>query len=58
MEESRSRIEHRHIEGLFSREVWMRKLSDVGFESNRILFELSELPARELEILLGMRPTE
>jgi SAM-dependent methyltransferase len=53
------RLEHdRHIEGLFSRDDWMRLLRAVGFEPTVVPFDHSELEPGEYELFLGRRPTE
>ncbi|MGH7556242.1 MAG: class I SAM-dependent methyltransferase [Gemmatimonadota bacterium] len=57
MEDGSTRVEHdRHIEGLFSREIWMRTLGNLGFEAERIPFEHSEFQTGELEVFFGKRP--
>lgn len=56
-EDGSVRVEHdRHIEGLFSREDWMRTLAEVGFETKRIPFDHLEIHTGELEVFLGRRP--
>lgn len=51
------RVEHdRHVEGLFSRGVWLHTLADVGFEAERVPFAHSEVPA-ELDVFVGKRPS-
>lgn len=51
------RVEHdRHIEGLFSRDVWLRLLNEVGFEASAVPFDHSEY-AGELEVFVGRRAT-
>ncbi|MQA91482.1 MAG: hypothetical protein GEU90_14865 [Gemmatimonas sp.] len=55
-EDGSVRVEHdRHVEGLLSREEWMRTLEQVGFEAECVPFEHSELPAAELEVFVGRR---
>lgn len=55
-EDGAVRVEHdRHIEGLFTRAVWLQLLSKVGFEPQAIPFEHSEI-AHELEVFIGLRP--
>jgi hypothetical protein len=51
------RAEHdRHVEGLFSRTDWLRRLSDAGFEPRAVRFDHSELEPGSYEILLAIRP--
>lgn len=53
------RVEHdRHMEGLFSREVWLRLLSEAGFESRVVPFDHSELQPGSLEVFVGVRPDD
>jgi SAM-dependent methyltransferase len=50
------RVEHdRHIEGLFSREVWLRLMSDKGFDAQVIPFPHLAHGAT-LEVFVGRRP--
>lgn len=50
-------VEHdRHVEGLFSREEWMRILRDVGFEPRRVPFDHSDLEPGSYEVFLGIKP--
>jgi SAM-dependent methyltransferase len=51
------RAEHdRHIEGLFSRDVWLRLLSESGFEGRAVPFEHSELEPGSHEVFVAKRP--
>jgi len=52
------RVEHdRHVEGLFSREDWLRLLSEAGFEPRIVPFEHSELEPGSHEVFVAKRPT-
>ena len=52
------RVEHdRHIEGLFSRGVWMRLLSEAGFEPRVEPFEHSELEPGSHEVFVARKPS-
>ena len=52
-----ARVEHdRHVEGLFSREEWLRLLAEVGFEAQVMPFAHSELEPGELEVFVAQRP--
>lgn len=51
------RVEHdRHVEGLFSRDEWLRTIADVGFEPERVPFAHTEVPS-ELDVFVGRRPS-
>jgi SAM-dependent methyltransferase len=51
------RAEHdRHVEGLFSRAVWLRLLTDAGFEARALPFEHSELAAGSHEVFIAKKP--
>lgn len=51
------RVEHdRHVEGLFSRRDWLRLLSEVGFATQCLPWEHSELEAGSAELFVGVRP--
>lgn len=51
------RVEHdRHIEGLFSREVWLRLLSETGFVPEIVPFDHSELEPGSYEIFIATKP--
>ena len=51
------RVEHdRHLEGLFARDVWLRLLSDAGFEPRVLPFEHSELEPGSHEVFVAKRP--
>lgn len=55
-EAGRVRAEHeRHVEGLFSRDVWMRGLREAGFAAERVAYELSGCEGR-LDVFIGRRP--
>ncbi len=47
-------VRDRHLEGLFSRQVWMELLGEVGFEPERHLIRHSELPA-PIDVFVGRR---
>lgn len=47
----------RHIEGLFSRDEWLRALADVGFTAERMPFVHSDVP-HELDVFIGKRPLD
>jgi SAM-dependent methyltransferase len=50
------RAEHdRHREGLFSREDWLRWLTDAGLEPRAIPFEHSEVDLCTMEVFVGRR---
>ncbi len=56
-EDGLARVEHdRHIEGLFSRDVWLRLLTDAGFEPRVVPFDHSELEPGTYELFVGRRP--
>lgn len=46
----------RHLEGLFSREVWLRLLAEVGFRAHPRLLEHSEVEPDEVEVFVAVRP--
>ena len=51
------RVEHdRHIEGLFSRDTWLRTLAEAGFEPQVVPFEHSDLEPGTHEIFVCIRP--
>ena len=51
-------VEHdRHVEGLFSRETWLRLLEKVGFKARAINFEHSELESGSYKVLVGQKPS-
>lgn len=51
------RIEHdEHLEGVFSRDTWLRLLREVGFEPSAVRFDHSELEPGSYELFLGVRP--
>jgi SAM-dependent methyltransferase len=45
-----------HIEGLFSRETWIRLLEAVGFQVQVRLLEHSEVPLGSVEVFVCVRP--
>ena len=50
------RVEHdRHIEGLFSRDEWLRWLRDAGFEPRSVLFNHSELEPDRYAVFVGTK---
>ncbi len=50
------RVEHdRHIEGIFSRDTWLRLLRDVGFEARARPFEHSEEEPGSLEVFVAVK---
>jgi SAM-dependent methyltransferase len=46
----------RHIEGVFARAVWLRLLSDAGFQPKTVPFDHSELEPGSYEVFVGARP--
>jgi SAM-dependent methyltransferase len=51
------RIDHdRHIEGLFSRDVWLRLLAETGFRAHGRLLEHSEVELGDVEVFVAVRP--
>ena len=52
-----TRVEHdRHVEGLFSRAVWLRLLSEAGFEPRVVPFNHSELDPGSYEVFVATKP--
>jgi hypothetical protein len=52
-----TRVVHdRHVEGLFSRERWLRALSDAGFEPRVVPFSQSELEPGRYKVFVAVRP--
>jgi SAM-dependent methyltransferase len=50
------RVEHdRHVEGLFSRELWSGLMEEVGFEPQRVSFPQS-VHGAPLEVFVGRKP--
>ena len=50
-------VEHdRHIEGLFSRDEWLRWLNDAGFRARMLPFDHSELDPCTYEVFVGVKP--
>ena len=51
------RVEHdQHVEGLFERAVWLRLLSEAGFEARAVPFEHSELEPGAHEVFVAKKP--
>ena len=51
------RVEHdRHIEGLFSRDTWLRTLGEAGFEPQVLPFEHSDVEPGKHEVFVCVRP--
>ena len=51
------RVEHdRHIEGLFSRDTWLRTLGEAGFEPQVLPFEHSDIEPGKHEVFVCVRP--
>jgi len=48
----------RHTLGLFSKDVWIRIMTDSGFDARAVPFEHSEFPDLTLEVFVGRRPAE
>jgi len=46
----------RHIEGVFSRDTWLRLLSEAGFQANVVPFEHSELDPGSCELFVERKP--
>lgn len=46
----------RHVEGLFSRDTWLRLLRETGFVPSALPFDHSELEAGSYEIFVARRP--
>lgn len=52
------RCEHdRHTFGVFARAVWLRLLAEVGFEPSVLPFAHSDVPHREMEVFVGLKPS-
>ena len=47
----------RHVEGLFSRAIWLRLLSEVGFQGRVVPFDHSELDPCTYELFVGRKPS-
>ena len=45
----------RHVEGLFSRDVWLRLMSEAGFSAKVIAFDHSDVDYK-LEVFVGSKP--
>lgn len=48
-------VHDRHIEGLFSREVWLRLFRDAGFDAALVRYDHSDLGPGRYELFLGKR---
>jgi hypothetical protein len=48
-------VQDRHLEGLFSRETWLRLLSDAGFEAFAVPFDHSELEPGTYEVFVAVK---
>jgi trans-aconitate methyltransferase len=46
----------RHILGMFSREDWLRWITEAGFEARAIPFEHSQIEPGSCELFLGIKP--
>jgi SAM-dependent methyltransferase len=56
MPDGTMRVEHdRHVEGLFTREVWLRLLTETGFQPRVVPFEHSEAEPGSHEVFVGAR---
>lgn len=49
-------VHDRHNCGLFSREDWLRIISDIGFQAKRIPFEHCDLQDQILDVFIGIKP--
>ena len=50
------RVEHdRHVMGLFARDLWLRMLSEVGFDARVLPFDHSEIRPGTYEVFLGAK---
>ncbi|HEY7296158.1 MAG TPA: class I SAM-dependent methyltransferase [Dehalococcoidia bacterium] len=49
-------VHERHVEGLFSRETWLRLLAETGFQATSRPLEHSELPPGYSEVFVAVRP--
>jgi hypothetical protein len=55
-EDGSVRVEHdRQVEGLFSREFWLRAMADVGFAPSVLPFDHSDLEPGSYEVFVGKR---
>ena len=53
------RVEHdRHIEGLFSRAIWLRLLAETGFAARVVPFDHSELEPGSYELFVTTKPPD
>jgi trans-aconitate methyltransferase len=51
------RLEHdQHVEGLFSRDTWLRLLSDAGFHPTVVPFDHSEFENETREVFICVKP--
>ena len=46
----------RHLEGLFSRDTWLRLLTEAGFEAKCVAFDHSELEPGSYEVFVARKP--
>jgi hypothetical protein len=49
-------VHDRHVEGLFSRNDWLRLLADAGFEAQSVCFDHSELEPGSYELFIARKP--
>jgi len=50
-------VEHdRHVEGLFSRDTWLRLLNEAGFEPRSVPFAHSKIEPGSMEVFVAVRP--
>jgi SAM-dependent methyltransferase len=49
-------LHERHVEGVFSRAVWLRLLTDAGFVPERVPFDHSSLDPGTYEVFVGRKP--
>jgi SAM-dependent methyltransferase len=45
----------RHVEGVFTRDTWLRLLADAGFEARAMLFDHSELDPGSYEVFVAVK---
>ena len=48
-------VHDRHVEGLFSRETWLRRLDEAGFDAQAIPFEHSEVDPQTHEVFVAKK---
>ena len=51
-------VHDRHVEGLFSRDAWLRLLSEVGFQATARPFEHSDVAPETAEVFVAVRPRD